>query len=453
MTSAFEPDAETEKAFRWILGFLSDGEWQRRRARIETRIKSMLQQSRGGVGEQSLRRMSVHEDRTAWYLYLVETSQHEPHLTEELQASRVLPTFKRLGHDLDLVRNIDGINDQITKFLSPSNSQPDSVLFEILIALLWSRNGFDVRFVPVAPPEKRPDIHASKNGVDWFIETKRLVTTSQYSEEERQNWLRIWKPVRDILVGAKYPLILDLTFHVELKELQTDFAANELKHKLQFVTSDCELISNDRWRVAVRPVDFPAIRDHFSKNYVKSSSRQMLELIGGEWDRTRNFTYLAESKQCVIGEGVGFNIYTEDVRWAAGAYWHCDAERAMEAKARDIRSHLSKAVKQLPDDERGVVQVGIEANDGEHVEMERYRRILNTNAAFDAGDKDLRWVFTHVFESYCPPSCQWVLDETIYKFQSAMDDGTDPLSIHAAINPDGEGEDGSDSVHWLRSPP
>jgi len=186
--------------------------------------------------------------------------------------------------------------------------------------------------------------------------------------------------------------------------METEFAARELRNKLQFVTFECELISNDRWRVAVKPVDLDRVERHFRENYVKSSSRQMLELIGGEWDRTRNFTYLAESKQGTIGDGIGFNVYTEDIQWAAGAYWHCDAEQALESKARDIRSHLSKALKQLPDNERGVIQVGLEANDGEHVEMERYRRILNTNAQFDSGEKDLRWVFTHVFESYCLPA-------------------------------------------------
>ncbi|MBS0261203.1 MAG: hypothetical protein JSS02_04545 [Planctomycetes bacterium] len=145
------------------------------------------------------------------------------------------------------------------------------------------------------------------------------------------------------------------------------------------------------------------------------------------------------------------NQYVSSIGWAAGAYWHCDAERAREAKARDIRSHLADAVKQLPADAHCVIHVGLETPDGEEVEAERYARILNTVCEFDATGKDLRWIYTHLYESYSPPDKAWYFDETIYKFSITQDVNTEPISTHSTIVPPEAG--GTSGVHWLREAP
>lgn len=152
-----------------------------------------------------------------------------------------------------------------------------------------------------------------------------------------------------------------------------------------------------------------------------------------------------------MGGGRGVNEYVSDIRWAAGAYWRCDAGRAVEAKARDIRRHLADAVSQLPAAGRGVVHVGHETPDGEAVEAERFGRIIDTVTAFDAAGKDLRWVYVHLYESYSPPDAEWVLDETVYRFGAACAANPEPLALHYTVLP---GEAGSGpGAHWLRAAP
>jgi hypothetical protein len=109
-------------------------------------------------------------------------------------------------------------------------------------------------------------------------------------------------------------------------------------------------------------------------------------------------------------------------------------------------------VEQLPASSRGVIHVGIETLDGELVEAERFRRIINTAAKFNPNGKDLRWIYCHLYEAYAPPECQWYFDETIYPFGFRDEDpGTAPLTRTSSVVPHEEGV--LDGAHWLREAP
>jgi hypothetical protein len=446
------PDPDIEAAFRWLLSYLPSGEWAARRAAIEQHLETILEPRTSPPPAAGYYRLIGPEDQIGWYLYLVETSLYEPWRTEVNQAARVLPIFRRLGSELNVLRRIGGIDDKAVDVLGRSKSQPDSVLFEILIALLWSRNGWpDVALIPADPKEKRPDIRAARGSDEWFVETKRLTANSGYSLKERDKWLRLWNRLKDVLVELGLPVILDITFHVELETLDDDFARDQLAGKLKFVVSPCELVSNDEWTVSVRFVDFYKIRRHFEKFYVKAHSRQLQELVGGRWERGRGFTMILDAPTVCMGEGRVVNQYVERINWAAGAYWHCDAERAYEKKARDIRGHLAGAVEQLPATSPGVIHVGIETLDGELVEAERFKRILNTAAVFDPNGKDLRWVYCHLYEAYAPPDAAWYFDETIYPFGLNRQPNPEPIRLRASVVPNEEGV--VKGAHWLREAP
>jgi hypothetical protein len=449
-------DPDIERTFHWLLSFLPSGEWERRRSAIEQHLESILfpkvKPNLSEAERAQFHRLIGTEDRIGWYLYLVETSLYEPYRTEVNQASRVLPIFRRLGTELDLLQKIGGVEAKVKKLLSPSEDKPDSILFEMLIAMLWVRNGWqDVAFIPAHPSEKRPDIRAANGADEWFIETKRMTTHSEYSLKERDKWLRMWSRLTDCLVREGRPFVLDITFHVELETLDDDFVRDQLAGKLELVACPCELISNKTWDVSVRFVDFAKIREHLRTQSVKHHSRQLQELVGGRWERDRGFTFVMNAECGRVGGDRGINLYVNSIRWAAGAYWRCDAERAYEKKARDIRAHLANAVEQLPADGCGVIHVGIETFDGETVELERFGRILDTVRWFDPRGKDLRWVYCHLYESYAPPDKPWYIDETYYRFGASKTPNPEPISRHATVVPNEEGA--RPGMHWLRKAP
>ena len=130
-------DADLENALRWFLAFVSDGDWRRRVAAIEENIERGIQPKAHDFQGGDYVPIYSGTDRIGWYLYLLDAAQHAPLKYEPLQGSRVIPVFKRLGADLDLLKGIVGVEDRVGRLLDAERSQPDGGLFELIIALLW----------------------------------------------------------------------------------------------------------------------------------------------------------------------------------------------------------------------------------------------------------------------------------------------------------------------------
>lgn len=445
-------DPNIRRALEWFLGFLEPQEWNKRKEAIETHLQSILEPRRSREEALTSEPISIKDDRMGWYLYLAETSLYATYKYELIQGARVLPIFERLGRHFELLQRIHGIENKVRNLLYANRSQPDSGLFEILIALLWVRNGWPlVEFIPEEPPEKRPDIHAESEEQEWFIEAKRLASNSRYSQREREKWLSMWRHLRDFLIDYRLPYVLDIVFHVELGTLPESYLGDELAGKLRLISPPCEIVSNDIFDVSVAPVDFETARKHLRNNYVKYPSGQLNQLIAGRYDPSRGFTYVVGGRVIRIGEGRTNNQFLDTMDFAAGAVWHCDAEGSIAGKARDIRRHLAEALEQLPGSGPGVVHIGLETLDGRPVELERYRRIVNSVSSFDARGKDLRWVYCHLYQSYAPIDQPWVIDETVYYFSDEHVQNEEPLSHRFTLLP--EGDASKSGFHWLLDSP
>ena len=396
--------------------------------------------------------VAIADDRMAWYLYLAETYLFSPFKYEYIQGSRVLPVFKRLGASFDVLSRVGGIEEKADRLISVETGHADSGLFEMLVAVLWAKNGWEkVDLLAPNVSTKCPDIRASSGGQEWFIECKRLAQNSGYSKRERAKWLRMWQMFQSVLEENRLPFLLDFVFHVELESLPDEFLRNELTGKIRLVVPPCSLISNKTWDVTIECVDIEAIQRHLINYRVKWPSGQLNELIGGRRDPSRGFTSMFHAKSGRMGSGKGCNVYIESLDFAAGAFWHCDADRSIEQKARDIRGHLADAVQQLPSDARGVVHIGIETLDGPKVEAKRYARIIKTMGLFDPRGKDLRWIYCHLFQPYAPADQAWAYDETVYPFSLCSRGELEPLASYPVVV-DCE-RNWSDGVHWLRDPP
>jgi hypothetical protein len=260
----------------------------------------------------------------------------------------------------------------------------------------------------------------------------------------------MWTAFRNFLIDTQTSVVFDIVFHVELASLPPDFLLKELSGKIGLVQLPCTLIDDPTWTVSAYSVDYDTARAHLEKYYVRYPSEQVGELIAGRRDPNRGFTSIALGHFMTVGEGGRNNRFLDELAYAAGAFWSCDAPEAIARKARDIRSRLANAVDQLPSSGKCAVHVGLETLDGPEVEMERLLRILNSVTTFDAVGKDLRWVYCHQFQSYAPPDQMFVIDETVHHF-GQVGSGPEPLTIRAVVLPPDANE--QDGVHWLREAP
>lgn len=407
----WEEDVDVRMAINWFLSFFESGEWERRRVTAEAYLRSLSDVSAVPGRRLTGDKIRPAPDLFAWYLTLAETYLRRPEEFDHAQGARVIPIFITIGRDIALLKQIQGVDERVRRMLSNERESPDSGLFELLVGAAYARNGWsEIAFVPESPPQKTPDLYVRRNGGrQRFIECKRLSMVSGYHRDERRRWLNMWPPLSEYLRILEMPLLLEVSFHVELRHLDEEFLSRELVPKLRFVVRPGVIINNDVWTVAVSMIDLDAIREKLKQRYYKVNSSSLAFLLTGQDLRyDKQFTSLIEASF----EGK----YVDDIRFAAGAVWSCDAEAAIRTKARDIRAQLSKAITQLPAGERGIVHVGLETLEGYRVERERMQRIANTVFNFDTLGKQVDCIYCHLLGASVPPDQNWLFDETVFTF-------------------------------------
>ncbi|UEG55024.1 hypothetical protein LLH06_08610 [Mucilaginibacter daejeonensis] len=442
-------DEDLDRAIRWFLSFISKSDWEKRKALIENHIEQVLATA---IGLQNSDADSIpihfHQDKIVWYLYLMEKSLYDASSYEPVAGARVLPVFQRIGRNLEQMQQVGGVHKRVRKLMNNTPNEADAVIFELLVSLLWVRNGWKVEFIE-DKKAKQPDFKAEKGKREWYVECKRLEKTSDYSVREKAKWLKMLSLLSPLLL--KLNLILDLVFHVEILSLQDDFMERELSEKLPLMVTPGIIISNEIWDVSASFVDYSAINLHLRDFSVRSPSPQLYQLIGGKLDNNRGFTsgYVADLFR--LGPGRGNNIFADGLSKAYGARWSCDAPEAIDKKARDIKKQLSKALEQLPQGPRSVVHIGIETYEGADVERHRLDKITATVEDIGLIDKNLQWVYCHFFQAYAPPDQFWVFDESLSRYRNILSPLNEPLKHTSLVVPWEKTEE--NNLHWFKPQP
>lgn len=442
-------DEDVLKAWKWFMSFIPEHEWQKRKANIENKIAVEFRTTppfSEPLTEGTL--LVVKDDVIGWYLYLVDLLINEPHKYEPFQGARIVPIFKRFGIDLDKLKSIEGIEKKIKVMFKKRKSEADAILFEILTALLWARNGYKVEFIEEKKDGKTPDIIAEKEGKTWYIECKRQSKTSDYTYRETAKRQKMISYIGKILLQRN--ILLDITFHVELETLPDTFLQNLLQDKINLAIPG-KIVSNEQVDIDLAFVDIPAIKKHLEFYSVKNNSPFLNTLIGMKPIDYKGFTCALYANFFRVGEGEVNNLYIADIENAYGVYWSCDAKEALWAKARDIKNQVYAAMQQLDSGETSVIHIGMETFDGPDVERARFEKIMDTIEKIDPKTTSLRWIFCTFFQAYSPPDQCWVFDESVSSMSPYFIPNP-PLDIRLMVVSD-EIDTANDLFHWDRPLP
>lgn len=441
-----EIDTEIENGYRWVRKFISDREWERRKKEIEDHLGDAFKNDEPisqSLMEGTL--LVIQRDQIGWYLYLVHTFLYEPHKYEYYQGARVLPIFKRLGVDLDLVQRVEGIDKKMRDLLRKRSSEADAILFEVLVALIWTRNGWKVRIIEEGKAGKTPDFSVSKGAKQWQVECKRQKKTSDYAYRETQKRQILISHASEILL--RYNLLLNITFHVELSSLSDTYLRDLLSRLIPNLKDEGRLISNEKVDIHLAFVDIVAVKRHLSAYFVKFGSPLHFELIAGKAVDHFNFTSGLQGSYFFVGEGKANNLFVSDVTKAYGVFCTCDAAAALHAKARDVRSQLFDALKQFNPDSDSIIHIGMETFDGPEVEMARWQKIVKTMSEVDSSQNTLGWIYIHYFQSYARATREWYFDETRSIFTPFVFPDQPPLNHSFLIIPEDDLPI-KDASHW-----
>lgn len=443
-------DTDINNAYYWFREFISERDWERRKNEIENYLSSIVRVSEPfsePINEGTL--LVIQKDQIGWYMYLVHTYLFEAHKYEYYQGARVLPIFKRVGMNLDLVKDIEGISKKMKDLFKKRTSEADAILFEILTALLWRRNGWTVKVIEEGKSGKTPDFSVSKGKVEWQVECKRQKKSSDYTYKETKKRQILISGISKILVH--YNVLLDITFHVELVSLPDTYLRDVLENLIPKTKTPGRIVSNTEVDIDMTFVDISSIQEHLKSNYVKMSSPQHLELIANKEVDHSSFTSGFIGNFFYVGDDSANNLYISEIINAFGVHCYCDASEALFSKARDVRNQIQDAIKQFSPYKDGVIHIGMETFDGPAVERVRLEKILYSMGNIDPEQNNLCWIYYHYFQSYTRSYMDWFFDETVSTATSFINP-VPPIEITFLIIPEDEIPIESTS-HWDRQLP
>lgn len=444
-----EPDPDVLRSWNWFMSLFSKSEWEERRASVEDKIRVRPQSADpfSKSLDQGILQV-VNDDQIGWYLYLVETYLFEPHKYEFFQGARIVPIFKRLGQDLEELLQIDGIRRKVKNIIKVRKSEADPLIFEILVALLWKKNGWITTFLNESKTGKTPDLKVEKGGETFFIECKRQKKSSDYVYRETKK--------RQILIShinkelLKRNLLLDIVFHVELESLEDTYLKELFSEYFNSSTIPSNICVPGILDIRISGINIQKVNSYLENYLVKNHSPILNYLIGGKSMDNLAFTSGLIGKFYRIGDGEVGNEFVGAIRNAYGVISYCDAEGAVSAKARDIKGQLHSALSQFQPKQNVIVYIGMETFDGPEVESKRLGKIQVTLNDLGIKGADLKWLFLHFFQSYSTPKQNWVLDETVKSFGNIESIKKMPLKSRHLI---AETDENFALEHWERPLP
>ena len=442
-------DDHVIRSWKWFMSFMSKKDWQRRKADIENKIAvhfKATQPFSEPISEGTL--LVEKNDVIGWYLYLLDMLINEPHKYEYFHGSRIVPIFKRFGLDFELLKNIGGVEKKIKDLINKRKSEADAFLFEIMTALLWARNGYQVAFLDEKKAGKTSDIIAKRDEETWSIECKRQSKTSDYTYRENTKRQKMVSYISKTLLERN--ILLDIEFHVELENLPDTFLKDLLEEKLKRPVTG-KIVSNTKVDIELSFVDMFKIKEHLENNSVKDYSPMLHSLIGKKPIDNKGFTCGIAADYFRIGEGDVNNLYISYISNAFGVYCSCDAKEALWAKARDIKNQVHKAMQQFNSQNNAVIHVGMETFDGPQVEKKRFDKIKSTIAQISTENTNLKWIFCSFFQAYSRPHEYYIFDETVSTISPYLTPKP-PLDTRLMIVPEDENTE-DDLNHWDRPLP
>ncbi|MBJ9656117.1 hypothetical protein I5588_16315 [Burkholderia multivorans] len=385
-------------------------------------------------------------DTIAWYLYLCELAIARPYEIPTYYSSRALPFIGVIGTKLKYAKSVKNLDAKVRGTMTDRKREPDGFIFEILVALSYAELGWTVEFLPESS-DPTPDMRVERLGVKLLVECKRMSSRSQYAIEEEALWRRHWEEAVPFLRGQCQSVWLDVVAHVRLETLPNDWLSKRIAALLPLTGSEATSSDEDA-TVRVRLIDREALESDLKWSSLKLSGSKLRHLLGGDWVPENAITSLSvdgERKDSGVTPGY-FSTFLDTVDWASGATFSCDADDAIERKARDVKATIARAVRQLPDDQVAVLHVAFETLEGLGVEAQRMKKVISSIQ----GMESMKAVIAIVLHALGPVDSKdqvMVIDETSSDFWRGP-----PMRNfipRMVVLPAGYGEQSRKGAHWL----
>lgn len=380
-------------------------------------------------------------DAVGWYLHQAQAYAQDRSNFLLTESFRIAPVFGRLASILSELKRVRGIEDRIHTMMAQPNAQPDTALFELLVAGAYAERGWQVAFVPEDRGGSRtPDLVVRKGRRVWAAECKRIVGQS-YEVQEHAAAERLAQPVHVHAKAGNVWLSMYVSFKRELKDIPLNYLLEHVeKWSLQRSPYSWDDAFAEGCVQSGRPVRLHAALIHDAIAY---RSSRMIELMEGAY--RRDFDYSFDATWTPSSRNP---FFADQVDRASVVAWRSGSSDAVFAKAKHLRSTVARAAGQLPSDVPGVVHVGYEARTNNSADWLRHRVNLTQLSTFKPEGSRLRWVYANYIspEPTTAKNESSAASETSAWFRIGRHATPDPLPGHLLL----DSKDGVPGDHWNR---
>jgi hypothetical protein len=431
-------DEDILRATGWLRSFVPEAQMERRLDASRAYLMRARENWLAGGNAPSHDRSDV----AAWHLLQAETFASGRRYWRPDDAVRVAPYLRRIGLELDRLRAVPGADERAARIMTDERRQPEAAIYELLVALAWSRHGWDVEFVPENRAYSTPDLRVSKPRRRWSVECKRLMP-ARYTTLEKARGMALAEPVHRLSERLGRALVMQVRYKVELADVPDAY----LEEKL--LEADAGSHQGYEWSDALADVrllspTWALLRKVMAKDDVAYGSSRMIELFCGHYEHQADHSFSGRWRPSATHPFFAHTLYHGSV-----VSWTSNAFAASRQKARHFRQVVHNAERQLDVDRPGVVHVGVETF-GSHM-IDAFRHLQNDVEArvYTPDNPRLRWVYGNYFspEVSTDPNETWALDETMAPYRIGRHRTPWPLPGHLLVSPDDENHPG---VHWSR---
>lgn len=430
-------DDELMLAVAWLKSFVPRREMERRLNAARNFLVAAREQMRDGVPTA----LFDPADAAAWYIFQAQTYALDRAFWTPEGIMRAVPYLTRIGKELPLLLTVKDVEERAARIMLSERRQPDSGIYELLVALAYRRGGWTrVEFVPETPGRGRtPDLHVSRKGSRWAVECKRL-QPSTYAAREKVRGTRLAQPIHALCLEMSESVVVEVKYKIELTDIPDDYLVAHVRSAIErrsLSPWDDEIASGQ-----VRPVNWPLIRGVMAKDNVYFGGSRMIELLVGYYVHEADHSMAAKWRPATRRPEYAAAVYQASV-----VSWLSLSKKAVARKARHFLRTLASANSQLPSDRPGAIHIGIESYAGAHVDFNRHVSNSLETRFFDTRNSRLRWVYGNIFvpEATTRKDESWAITETMVPYKVGSHHTRWPLPRHLLVSPEGEGRQG---VHW-----
>jgi len=398
----------------YCMELMGQKEWDRRYANISEyhiKIKTkpiILNEKPNKRGSTFISHQYLCHDLTMWYLYNIHNYVHNPIICDLSLITRTIPKTLRIAEALPLLKSQSGFEIKMKNLLAEKCKEIENIFFEVIVAYLYLRNNAKkVDFLFNKSKIKFPDLLATFNNGEIYIECKRKAKESDYVRNERKYWYTQYLPVQDYLQENYISLVLKITFHKEMNVYEDDYL---YKTVLPFLkdTSNGILINNDQITVSFYRPYFDRVNDGSTwKKYSPQFTQKLFDLNNDKYGIT---PCLLPEKQNSLSD------YISGIKYACAGLWYCDSPEAIKRRSLSFKRYICEGVEQIPSENNGAIHICYESYDGPMVEKLNFDRTYSDLININIANKKIKYIYLHNLRLMWPPDKNWDVEETAFPF-------------------------------------